>query len=468
MESNRIPEACDFNHERRLHLQNFIRVYYVILRREETIIETEKKICEICGAEMAREEGLHEFMWGIYRYHGEAVSYRCPRCGYEKLGTCMVQFWEDDLPDASGNLEKEKSDVSATLSEELEEVKERELEKIPVDNKQSFFARVASQVKKKFQSTVEEQKEKEVEEEPLQPDKSDEPEQEKEVPAANLDTNPEELQEFRPKQESEEKELDNSDKNHRKVTLQKESDQKIKSKEGAVAKEDSKENMEKPGKNTLTGKTEPEQPQESSVTEYKDQKKHGETYRNDNGKQEIPKEETTASEKEKSVQDTLDQTDTKDESGQKEEAEERHTQEPEKVPKMFAEVKGKPALSDEWIAYMFEHHPKHFTAWFNRFASKQQKERYYLNTHVPKISVIMNDILYDTEKAEQYLTEEKDIRDGKMKVSYYRMPAGYFFKVLSIMGRSDELVTMEKKDVKKLLGKRPDIYRKIIPDEIKE
>ena len=55
-----------------------------------------------------------------------------------------------------------------------------------------------------------------------------------------------------------------------------------------------------------------------------------------------------------------------------------------------------------------------------------------------------------------------------MKVFYYRMPAGYFFKILSIMGRSDELVTMEKKDVKKLLGKRPDIYRKIIPDEIKE
>lgn len=55
-----------------------------------------------------------------------------------------------------------------------------------------------------------------------------------------------------------------------------------------------------------------------------------------------------------------------------------------------------------------------------------------------------------------------------MKVFYYRMPTGYFFKILSIMGRSDELVTMEKKDVKKLLGKRPDIYRKMIPDEIKE
>lgn len=419
---------------------------------------------------MTREEGSHEFMWGIYRYHGEAVSYRCPCCGYEKLGTCMVQFWEDDTPDTSGNQETEELNAFGLLSEESGKEKEGQLENNSTDNKQSFFARVASQVKKAFQSVPGEQKEeeKETEEETLQPDKSDEPEQEKEVPAANLDTNQEELQEFRPKQESEEKELDNSDKNHRKVTLQKESDQKIKPKEGAVAKEDSKENMEKPGKNTLTGKTEPEQPQESSVTEYKDQKKHGETYRNDNGKQEIPKEEAAASETAKSVQDTLDQTDTKDEGSQKEEDKEETAQEPEKAPKMFAEVKGKPTLSDEWIAYMFEHHPKRFTAWFNRFASKQQKERYYLNTHVPKISVIMNDILYDTEKAEQYLAEEKDIRDGKMKVFYYRMPAGYFFKVLSIMGRSDELVTMEKKDVKKMLGKRPDIYRKIIPDEIKE
>ena len=235
-----------------------------------------------------------------------------------------------------------------------------------------------------------------------------------------------------------------------------------------AAKEDSRENEEKPDRNVPAEETESKQPKNSSVTEHEVPTKHNETYRNDNGKQEISKEETAASETIKSAQDTLDQTDTKDESGQKEEAEERYAQEPEKVPKMFTEVKGKPVLSDEWIAYMFEHHPKRFTAWFNRFASKQQKERYYLNTHVPKISVIMNDILYDTEKAEQYLAEEKDIRDGKMKVFYYRMPAGYFFKILSIMGRSDELVTMEKKDVKKLLGKRPDIYRKIIPDEIKE
>ena len=67
---------------------------------------------------MAREEGLHEFMWGIYRYHGEAVSYRCPCCGYEKLGTCMVQFWEDDIPAVPENQETECPNVSDYLPEE--------------------------------------------------------------------------------------------------------------------------------------------------------------------------------------------------------------------------------------------------------------------------------------------------------------------------------------------------------------
>lgn len=424
---------------------------------------------------MAREEGLHEFMWGIYRYHGEAVSYRCPYCGYEKLGTCMVQFWEDDTPDTSGNQETGRPNAPGILSEESEKEKEGQLEKMPADNKQSFFARVASQVrkvKKTFQGVAGEQKEeKETEEKIVQPDKADVAEPEKEETAANLNAESGELQEFRPKQENEEKESDNSDdsKNHGKVALQKEDDQKSEpKKEEAITKEGSKESMNKPDKNAPAEEIESKQPKNSSVTEHEVPTKHNETYRNDNKKQEISKEETTASEKEKSVRDTPDQIDTKDEGSQKEEDKEETAQEPEKAPKMFAEVKGKPALSDEWIDYMFEHHPKRFTAWFNRFASKQQKERYYLNTHVPQISVIMNDILYDTEKAEQYLTEEKDIRDGKMKVFYYRMPTGYFFKILSIMGRSDELVTMEKKDVKKLLGKRPDIYRKMIPDEIKE
>lgn len=424
---------------------------------------------------MAREEGLHEFMWGIYRYHGEAVSYRCPYCGYEKLGTCMVQFWEDDTPDTSGNQETGRPNAPGILSEESEKVKEEQPENNSADNKQSLFARVASQVrkvKKTFQGVAGEQKEeKETEEKIVQPDKADVAEPEKEETAANLNAESGELQEFRPKQENEEKESDNSDdsKNHGKVALQKEDDQKSEpKKEEAITKEGSKESMNKPDKNAPAEEIESKQPKNSSVTEHEVPTKHNETYRNDNKKQEISKEETTASEKEKSVRDTPDQIDTKDEGSQKEEDKEETAQEPEKAPKMFAEVKGKPALSDEWIDYMFEHHPKRFTAWFNRFASKQQKERYYLNTHVPQISVIMNDILYDTEKAEQYLTEEKDIRDGKMKVFYYRMPTGYFFKILSIMGRSDELVTMEKKDVKKLLGKRPDIYRKMIPDEIKE
>lgn len=417
---------------------------------------------------MVKEEGPHEFMWGIYRYHGEAVSYRCPCCGYEKLGTCTVQFWDDDIPVVSDNQETEEFNTSDHLPEESETVKEEQPEKVPADNKQSFFLHVASRVKKAFQGVAGEQKEeKETEEETLQPDNPDESEQEKEAQPENLNAEPGEWQEFCPKQVNGEQESANSDsfKNREKVTLQKKNDQKTDPQKTKVAdKEDLKENRDKPDKNTPIEDTTLKQPETSNTPENKEPNKAS----TDNGKQETSQEKTAASETEKSSHGTSDQTDTKEEDSQKKAEEEKKTQEPEKAPKMFTEAKGKPVLSDEWIDYMFEHHPKRFAAWFDRFASKQQKERRYFKEYIPHLSVIMNDILYDTGKAELYLTEEKEIRDGKMKVFYYRMPAGYFFKILSIMGRSDELVTMEKKDVKKLLGKQPDIYRRIIPDEIKE
>ena len=125
---------------------------------------------------------------------------------------------------------------------------------MPADNKQSFFAHVASRVKKAFQGAAGEQKEeeKETEEETLQPDKADEPEQEKEVPEVNLDTDPEELQEFRPKQTGEDGKPDDVDsvKTNGGVVLQKKDVQKTKpKKEDGAAKEDSRENEEKPDRN---------------------------------------------------------------------------------------------------------------------------------------------------------------------------------------------------------------------------
>lgn len=111
------------------------------------------------------------------------------------------------------NQETGRPNAPGILSEESEKEKEGQLEKMLADNKQSFFAHVASRVKKAFQGAAGEQKEeeKETEEETLQPDKADEPEQEKEVSEVNLDTDPEELQEFRPKQTGEDGKPDDVD-----------------------------------------------------------------------------------------------------------------------------------------------------------------------------------------------------------------------------------------------------------------
>lgn len=58
----------------------------------------ENKACEICGHQMTCEVLPRVFTCGPFDYHADALVYQCSCCGYEKLGTCTVQFWEDDIP----------------------------------------------------------------------------------------------------------------------------------------------------------------------------------------------------------------------------------------------------------------------------------------------------------------------------------------------------------------------------------
>lgn len=58
----------------------------------------ENKTCEICGHQMTCEVLPRVFTCGPFDYHADALVYQCSCCGYEKLGTCTVQFWEDDMP----------------------------------------------------------------------------------------------------------------------------------------------------------------------------------------------------------------------------------------------------------------------------------------------------------------------------------------------------------------------------------
>ena len=80
----------------------------------------------------------------------------------------MVQFWEDDARPCPTIRKREDQCTPVFFQKNLKKVKEEQPENNSADNKQSLFARVASQVrkaKKTFQGVAGEQKEeKETEE----------------------------------------------------------------------------------------------------------------------------------------------------------------------------------------------------------------------------------------------------------------------------------------------------------------
>ena len=66
------------------------------------------KLCDLCNHEMKIERRECVFRHGGDIYHAEANVYYCNVCGYEKLTSGQVQFWEDDKPPE----EKKKNLVS--------------------------------------------------------------------------------------------------------------------------------------------------------------------------------------------------------------------------------------------------------------------------------------------------------------------------------------------------------------------
>lgn len=120
------------------------------LKEEEKKV-TEKRddmICEICGHTMTYEEQIRVFTCGPFDYHAKALMYQCSCCGYEKLGTCMVQFWENDTPSESLSecmkeqiVDSEMETQDRTIDTEEEYITETES---LVVNKLGFFERVKS------------------------------------------------------------------------------------------------------------------------------------------------------------------------------------------------------------------------------------------------------------------------------------------------------------------------------------
>lgn len=67
------------------------------------------------------------------------------------------------------------------------------------------------------------------------------------------------------------------------------------------------------------------------------------------------------------------------------------------------------------------------------------------------------------------MKSEKVISSKEILRSYnYLTCAGKYFRIITRYGYPDELTTLTLKEVKLLLAKEPDIYRKVITDEVEE
>ena len=56
----------------------------------------EKKLCDICNYKMKKEKKKCDFQYEGEIYHAEARVYVCKVCGFKKLATGLVMFWEND------------------------------------------------------------------------------------------------------------------------------------------------------------------------------------------------------------------------------------------------------------------------------------------------------------------------------------------------------------------------------------
>lgn len=136
-------------------------------------------------------------------------------------------------------------------------------------------------------------------------------------------------------------------------------------------------------------------------------------------------------------------------------------------PAMFELQQGKARVSNEWLDWMLENKPW-FISFYDRFVSKRRQAIRYLSRQVPAYKAILNNVLYDTENSKMFLMDEKDFGNEMCRKYYYMTPSGKYFAVVVQFGKVNELITMELKDVKKLLAQKPDLYREVIPEEVLE
>lgn len=136
-------------------------------------------------------------------------------------------------------------------------------------------------------------------------------------------------------------------------------------------------------------------------------------------------------------------------------------------PKMLEIHHGKARVTDEWLDWMLENKPW-FLLFYSRIISKQRQEKRYLSKQVPTYKAILNNVLYDTQNSKMFFMDEKDFGNEICRKYYYMTQSGKYFAVVVRLGEANEIITLDLKDVKKLLVQKTDIYKEVIPEEVIE
>lgn len=358
----------------------------------------ENKACEICGHPMTCEVLPRVFTCGPFDYHADALVYRCGCCGYEKLGTCTVQFWEDDMPpeDTVKTPDSDLSDESDITNgmTATENISETELPEEMMGTE-----------------SIE------------TPDRSDTDS----APKANLFAKITSL--FQNIRVGADEKMGKPS-----ITPEEKTTELLE----RISSESEKDSSGQPSDH-------PETQEYSDIPSLKSQ--DTEKVSEDNKKQQA-KEEGKSGEEKGAVSEPG-----------------KEGKDPR--PAMHEIIQGKRRISDEWMDYMLKH-SVWYPWWYKRFVPKARKVERYLKSHIPTCQVIRDDVLYDTQTATMYLSVEKKLGEHQAKIYNYVTPAKKYFSITVIMGREDEFMIMQEKNVKKLLSEHPDIYRKVIDSDIIE
>ena len=108
--------------------------------------------------------------------------------------------------------------------------------------------------------------------------------------------------------------------------------------------------------------------------------------------------------------------------------------------------------------------------------AKQQKrsiflseEKRYLESHVPHMQAIINEMVYDTDTSEMFLRVEGQYGLDNPCVHYnYRTKNGNFFRCTVKYKCEDSIRALDTFEAKRLLEGYPDLYKKFFPDSVSD